>query len=449
MNLSQLVRDYIQQRCDDKLEKLEKAALKEIKVAEKAGQKTASLVQSHNEKKESLQKQHTPENWLTDAAGRASQISLVTHAAKFSHSDSKATGLTATIEEPDGGLLGTHSLAAPVIDVVGNAAALDVANLLLLANEGSALWHQIRDNNGESLQTFAANDGQLSEWIAGFRLALEVTRINSHSLSKQLYFPIAENEYHLVSPLFPSSVADRIFRDIQASRFSAEAKAARDQKRKGNGASADVISYPNVLRMNFGGSKPQNISLLNSRRGGKAYLFSAAPPVWEDKLQLPIEHSVSFWRLLDRRANRIVYRLRRFLGSKAHQPNNAVIKTQRESYVTEIVDVFVFLVAELRRTDKTGWSSASALPLAEQCMLDPERRQLVDKDSEFVRMLDDKSWLDEVADSFGRWLNRRLRKIKTEKGEILDNPGDVEQHVWRQELDHRISRMRNELECLL
>ena len=109
MNLSPIVKEYIQRRHDDKLEKLDKAEIKAVSVAQKAGEQTDQLIQSFAEKKTFLLEEHKPEAWLTDAARRAAQISLVTHAAKFSHSDSRASSFTAQIANPDINLLGTHS----------------------------------------------------------------------------------------------------------------------------------------------------------------------------------------------------------------------------------------------------------------------------------------------------------------------------------------------------
>ena len=450
MNLSHFIAEYIQLRCSDKLEKQTKAEKKELEIAEKAGQDTAPIEQQKNEQKAALLEAHKPVNWLTDASKRASQISLVTHAAKFSHSDSKASGFTAAFQEPDHRLLGTHSLSTPAIDVVGNAAALDVANLLLLEGEGVSLWQQIQAGNTKSLECFTNDKTQLSDWLSGFREALETTQIRSHSLSKQVYFQIAVNEYHLISPLFPSSLADRLYSEIREAKFGDVAKQAREARKKGIGSPHDIVDFPDLLTMNYGGSKPQNISLLNSRRRGQSFLFNSAPPYWEDKLIVPLKHKNSLWTLLDRRTRKTVNRLRRFLGEKAHQANNDTIKKQRAAYVTEIVDQFIVLVAEIRRLGNAGWTADSTLPLAEQCLLDPDRRALVDQlDDEFIEAYDTKSWLDSVADQFGLWLNNRLSKIKTDNGETLDNLGDSEQHVWRQELDNRIAHLRNDLECLL
>ena len=79
-------------------------------------------------------------NWLDGAAQRACQISMVTHAAKFTHSSAKGSNILAADLGQDRRYLDTASLPSPVLDAVGNAAALDVARLL-----------QLTDDNGLSL----------------------------------------------------------------------------------------------------------------------------------------------------------------------------------------------------------------------------------------------------------------------------------------------------------
>jgi CRISPR-associated protein Csy1 len=53
---------------------------------------------------------YQPRTWLTDAARRAGQISLVTHAAKFTHGDAKSSSIYC--ETTDEGYLSTATLAS-------------------------------------------------------------------------------------------------------------------------------------------------------------------------------------------------------------------------------------------------------------------------------------------------------------------------------------------------
>ncbi|MFM9785779.1 type I-F CRISPR-associated protein Csy1, partial [Streptomyces scabiei] len=85
----------------------------------------------------------------------------------------------------------------------------------------------------------------------------------SHKLAKQVYFPVG-NDYHLLCPLFATSLAQVLHEKLVASRFGEEAKAARDAHKAGKWHPQPDVRYPDMAEMHFGGTKPQNISALNS-----------------------------------------------------------------------------------------------------------------------------------------------------------------------------------------
>ncbi len=452
MDLSPQIREYIQGRLDDKLEKHDKAASKALEKAAKEGGDSAALELTQTQQRIELQDKHKPAHWLDDAADRAKQVSFVTHPAKYTHGANRASSIPAVYDSPRAELLGSYSLRNIGLDVVGNAAALDVANMLLLGSEGQVLAQQLQAKNTVSLEPLAKDLAQLHAWLAGFSQALTVLDMSSHSLAKQMYFPIAEGEYHLISPFYSSPLIQGVHDRVRDARFSEGAKNSRAQRKTEKGCADDVLYFPGLLRMSFGGANAQNVSLNNKRRGGGVYLLPSAPPVWDNKLLLPTERKDSFWRLYNRRADKVVRRLRLYLASVAHRSTNRDTKRRRELFVTELMGEFLQLVAELRQLGGAGWSQDTKLPLHEQCLLDPQRNdrtQGLQQGSDFDRMIDDKSWLDVVADDYGRWLNSRLSQIKTKQGELLRDMADAEAQLWRQELDRTLSYLRNDLEHLL
>lgn len=181
-------------------------------------------------------------DWLDDAAKRAKQITLVTHAPKFTHGD--ARGIGARVEGQEGeGFLSTASLTTPAIDVIGNAAALDVANLLLLEADGKRLVDQIQDGDASSLAVFTKDKVQLETWCDGLSQALVGSTLTTHTLAKQTYFPVDEG-YHLLSPLFASSLCHALYQRIEQARFGDEAKAAREARRKNECSDLSVVDFP-------------------------------------------------------------------------------------------------------------------------------------------------------------------------------------------------------------
>jgi len=436
--LSELVKTYIADRETVKLEKHDKdTASKQEKLSDPERSEYKANQQALRKK---INESFKPVNWLTDAAKRASQIQLATHAPKFIHSDAKSSSVNAAGMKGVAGAVGTHAISKPTIDVTGNAAALDVANFLLLSNDTETLWKQLARNNPEALREFTSSDKQLAEWVEGLTAAFKGSDFFSHSLSKQIYFPVADGDYHLVTPLFPTSLCHEVYGLTQHARFHEESKSARASRKSNTPCNDDVVNYIGMAEMSFGGSKPQNISLLNSQRRGLAYLLCSAPPTWRQTVSLPTKGKAALWRNYRWRVRGRIKALNQFLD-KVESYNNTNIRSARAQMVTGLLEEWLTLVATVRQVGNPGWSVECDLPLHEQCLLDPNRRD-EDESSLFNNMMDSGEWRKLVADSYGQWLNKALSNKKR-------NLGDAESDKWSAELNDVLSRMRNDLESFL
>ena len=437
MSLSEEVAGYIADRCNQKLEKFDKETASQLKNQQADG--VGAYEQERLEKRVVLQQDHQPDAWLDKAVVRANQIQLATHAPKFTHADAKGGSVNSMGHGGDRQRLGTHSIGSPTIDVTGNAAALDVANLLLLQHNDDVLWQQLASKDTAALKPFAKDENQLSSWMKGFHESLLASSFFSHSLCKQLYFPVENTEYHLIAPLFATSLCHSMHEVFRHTRFDESSVEARKHKRDNKGYMADVVSYPNAAEMSFGGSKPQNISLLNSQRRGVATLLNAAPPIWQHKERLPVKGRNAFWRTYSRQTRGRVRVLNLFLN-RVKDYSNIAIRNTRAEMITQLVEDWLYLVARLRSLGEPGWSIDSDLPVAEQCLLDPSRTD-DNSDSKFSLALEDGSWRADVAAEFGRWINNSLKSDTR----VL---GDAEANVWAREVDNTLSRLRNDLEYL-
>ncbi|MCV5473018.1 type I-F CRISPR-associated protein Csy1, partial [Escherichia coli] len=92
-------------------------------------------------------------------------------------------------------------------------------------------------------------------------------------------FPV-DDGYHLLCPLFSSSLAQVMYEKLTAMRFSEESKAIRDAHKAGKWHSQPDIRFPNLAEMHYGGGNQQNISLLNIARVGRVWLLPSMPPTW-------------------------------------------------------------------------------------------------------------------------------------------------------------------------
>ncbi len=444
--LSEAIKEYLSQRCDTKLEKFEKEAIKRIKKAEEKNDDTTALSEQIRTEREKLKNYFDPSNWIEDAAKRATQIQLVTHAIKFMHSDAKGSSFNSIPKPSSNDRISTSTLDSAVIDVVGNAAALDVAGVLLLDNGKNSLWQEIADGNDDSLKPYAKNIEQLSYWMNSLSKTLTSTNTTTHTLAKQTYFPV-RNGYHLISPLHPTSLIHAIDEQIRHVRFSEELKKVRAARRDNVAAEADYVAYPNTAFIKHGGSKPQNISLLNSRRRGLTYLLNSQPPAWNTKLRAPISGKRAFWKANEIRSRRSIKELRNFL-SKVQNYNNKLIRDTVTALVSRVVDDFIQLTTDIRQLDTPGWSIDSNLPLDEQIMLDPYRIKTEPQDSAFYQMHETKSWPGEISTKFGLWLNNKLKGMRDKNGKKLRDLGETEANIWGGKLDDALKQLSFDLELL-
>lgn len=413
--LTQFIVSYIETRKQAKLDAFDKAADKQR--AALSGEALAAAEVTLLQQRREIEQAYEVRTWLTDAASRAGQISLVTHALKFTHSDAKGSSVFSTEPATATDVLSTASLAQPAIDAVGNAAALDVAKLLQTEHQGDSLVAALQRSDHRALGALAENAEQLTRWLAGFGQVLSDKQPSSHKLAKQIYFPVGDGEYHLLSPLYSSSLSQALDQRLNLARFGEQAKAIREARRQKRWHDEVDVSYPGIAVQNMGGTKPQNISALNSARSGRSYLLNCAPPQWRSQIKLPLEHDTIFRNNGEVDALTYVDRrdMRQFLLSVKDVENNRDIRNQRRRYLDQLIDTLFGYVATVQNLRPAGWSKDSRLNVPLQLWLDPFRCQ---QDDAFCYAREGGDWKEQVAREFGLWLNARLQHEKLIFGEV-------------------------------
>ncbi|MBP2835301.1 type I-F CRISPR-associated protein Csy1 [Dickeya parazeae] len=413
--LTQFIVSYIETRKQAKLDAFDKAADKQR--AALSGEALAAAEVALLQQRREIEQAYEVRTWLTDAASRAGQISLVTHALKFTHSDAKGSSVFSTEPATTTDVLSTASLAQPAIDAVGNAAALDVAKLLQTEHQGDSLVAALQRGDHRALEALAENAEQLAQWLAGFKQVLSDKQPSSHKLAKQIYFPVGDGEYHLLSPLYSSSLSQALDLRLNPARFGEQAKAIREARRQKRWHDEVDVSYPGIAVQNMGGTKPQNISALNSARSGRSYLLNCAPPQWRSQIKPPLEHDTIFRNNGEVDALTYVDRrdMRQFLLSVKDVENNRDIRNQRRRYLDQLIDTLFGYVATVQNLRPAGWSKDSRLNVPLQLWLDPWRCQ---HDDAFRYAREGGDWKEQVAREFGLWLNARLQHEKLIFGEV-------------------------------
>jgi CRISPR-associated protein Csy1 len=267
------------------------------------------------------------------------------------------------------------------------------------------------------------------EWADAFAsVTSEKAGARSSYLARQVYFPINDAAYHLLAPLYPTSLMHHVFERINRDRFSEENKAARDAKMRSQWHPHGFRDYPYLAIQKYGGTKPQNISQLNSERRGEGFMLPSLPPVWQTPSVKPPLHADSvFPRIFGyrREVRKITDALSSFL-EKVQDYNNIKVRRTRAEMVSQIIDSLVQYAARVQELEP-GWSLDPDCQLSEeeQLWLDPGR---ADSDPDFSQKYIRGEWRTEVSERFARWLNRRIEGKRTPMG-------DPEFLKWRQEVE--------------
>lgn len=382
--------------------------------------------------------QHQRDTWLESAAKRVQQIQAVTHSLKPIHPDARGTTLYVQPSSMEPlAELGSHALGTAFTpDVVGNAAALDVYKLLKLEVAGVSLLAALQASLSDALQALHADPQKAQAWrdaFVGLTSARE-GKASSHERAKQLYWlagndPSDDAAYHLLAPLYATSLAHAVYGQLQEDRFGEANKAARQARRDGNAHEGVHHEYRDLAVQKMGGTKPQNVSQLNSERGGTNYLLaSLPPPAWKPSpLYLPVHSNSAFDRAFGARpaVRKTVKASLAFLLTDP-EPNRHT-RQKVDDFVDRLVDEVVIYAGELQ-SQPAGWSLDERyddLALPEKLWLDPQRAEMPEE-GDFAGQWLCMDWPAAIGKRFATWLNAELQ------GKL--SVGDAEIRQWRKVL---------------
>jgi len=227
--------------------------------------------------------------WLPSAAKRAGQISMATHPCTFSHPSARknkngyVSSVIAQAPYTVDGYLRTGNVTVDT-DALGNAAALDVYKFLTLTmSDNQTLLTHIANETELATQLLKLDDIPYQSLREGFLKMIENSGSSvTSSKIKQVFFPVG-GAYHQLSMLSNSGMIYQLRERIDGIRFSEATKELRDLKRKNEFSEQGFSEVYNLTTIGYGGTKPQNISVLNSQNGGKAHLLQSLPPQIEPR----------------------------------------------------------------------------------------------------------------------------------------------------------------------
>lgn len=344
------------------------------------------------------------ENWLPNAAKRAGQISISTHPCTFSHPSARknkngyVTSIIASVSRKADGYFRSGNTDVKV-DALGNAAALDVYKFLSVELEdGITVTEHIQRDTKMAKSLLSVKTESYDNLKAGFMamVSSDETMVTSSKI-KQVYFP-AGNDYHQLSILSNSGMIFELRNRVDALRFSDTVKEGRELRRNNAYSESGYSEIYNITTIGYGGTKPQNISVLNNQYGGKAYLLLSVPPMLKQReVRFPTKdffrQGLSYYdckEILERLDN--IFKI-----EHAGQIPLEKIRKGRDRCLGDILDVILRKMMALReasieqfRPETSGLEAWQKLWLCEQYA---------------KQRLEQEGWLNTLCEQIARWIN--------------------------------------------
>lgn len=360
----------------------------------------------------------TPADWFDAMVMHMNECHLASHVGKFTNPDIKTT-------------VCSHSKkVAGYVTTGGSTCSLDILTPAQYLGSASLLLSPVTPDKNV-LEAVITRDKELEKELELLSLPIEKLQKKVQEMLedsqkepeatdthlRQVYFPIAEGEYHLLSVMPSSCLALEMYQRIRA--INGHKINCYDKTSEDYGKPCEEVT--GLTMIGFGGSKPLNISALNSRCGGKTYLLSSLPPsLPARKIRLP---KSDFFResIWYKQQSSALYRLHAYMKQDR---NTIEIRQAIHDLVDEMISAVLFAAYQIR-AEKIGWNEEEAysqLPTAQKIWLDDA----------YAEERKETSWADDISSSFARWVIRSYEKLL---GEDAIKLGDAEHGFIKKQME--------------
>lgn len=383
-------------------------------------------------------------SWIPDAAKRmAKQLNFGTHISKGVHPDAKGDNVSFEVTNYlSETIVGTHSIDSSYIDANGNAAALPLAAFFdFEINETTKIRDLILTDNADFITSLNSDQSLANTYQQTFKEALQnkITEPVTHERNKQTLWvtnayeenDIDQLDYINIVPLYPSVLTHEVYQRINYLKFSDDNKAARDNRFKKTAEQQPYVSLNDLATVQLGGTKPQNVSLLMSKQGGRNYLLPSLPPIIKQDRAFKLSKFVNsiFSTGMEYNAREAIQSI---FKSIKDTRNIVDVRDARKRAIDEVLYQIFAAAEDIRTTLPAGWSKDYELDRIEKLWLDPKRADL-EGESEFkAEREENDAWHSQIIHHFARWLNTLMQ---AEFKQIASDFGDAEHLEWEREIE--------------
>lgn len=293
------------------------------------------------------------------------RLNFTSHIAKFSNPSVKLNGFIAKPNGSNDGLLRTGNVNQMGLDIYSNSGAIDHTKELIYVYEflttymsdGEMIIEHLQKNDKtkvkELFSTLDIKEDEFSEICNQLLLMVNKNQPTKTSEAiKQVYFPV-EDDYHLLSVLYPSPVMSELRLRIQEMKFNENIKQAKEDKKNNKYNNQEISDIYNLTKIGFGGANKQNVSVLNNKNGGDFYLLPSVPPSLKKRNIQPPKTNFFTNCLYAKNFDKDFKKLHKLFSDA----DTMHIKNQRRYWVKHIIYQVVEKVWQVRYID-AGWSNS-------------------------------------------------------------------------------------------
>lgn len=389
-----------------------------------------------------LEQRFAFDNWMEEAfTRRIFWIKIATNISKGIHSSSQGSNVNycTQVKPQDQPFVSSATPKTLPVDCTGNAAALDIFNLLNQEiKNGETLLSLVLQDSPLIVQALSDDSAKAKQYLANLKQIIydDFHHAKASELNKQFYWPIREENnstapiehYHLLIPLHPSSLCHVVYQKIQQ-RFAEQNKTAREQRYKKNDSQQPYFSFHDLAIVKLGGSNPQGVSQLVSRQVGRNFLLPSVPPQFSSTRSFIIkkEDETIFNKKLQYCCSKGFNALFKVVNNPI---NNIYVRNKRKyEAFSEILEQLLNIASYIQTTYPAGWSKDCKLNMNQKFWLDPQRVELEGEDN-FVKGRQEVNWINKLASQFAGWINEILRKQFKDRSKEFD---DAEIYEWQRE----------------
>lgn len=315
----------------------------------KAGKATESIIKA-------IEDAHTPLGWLDFVVDNIESVYVgCTHVAKLTNSSSKASDIKDTIaHDKFEHLVSTYNTSSYTDSSYTSSTYAAIVKFLTLP-VGEATLGEVLINDLNALDFLQLSPEKSEHYRTSIQKAYSNSaKVKSHPLAKQVYFPLGGGDYHLLSPMTSSALANYInecvWSSLKTSSDLVKAYKANEWH------DAPLTLFYKLAEINVTKSNHQNVSALNNTRSGRLFLFNNEPPKNTVILKKP-KTATDLLRYLP--IKHTILSLRNLIGylSTNNVYINEYYKRLLKGYVDEIGEAFIQSMYAVRSSYPTGWTA--------------------------------------------------------------------------------------------